>query len=296
VKSLWQSRKFKKNEYRNKQLYNPILTTANRQLSLSDESLFIEELKLNFKNEDLEFFVGKYNPDFGKSWDKKRRSTYFTKFFGRDYQLREKIGVGVTALFEESELSFFPFFNDNTDLSNSTINRRGKNKSEYKMSGNNNSLSSYVIALTGKNFLSLDKLSYHLAYKKIDVDDEKLAQEDGFLASFEYLFDIGYKTSIVPFYEIVKSNNFNGNRNKDVIHQTLSLNFNYSSWNLAASYFTKDINDIDINGDIYDQYIEYNIGYKISDNMTIDFSRLSAKENRNDYNVFYGVFSYMKQF
>ncbi|MDB2550382.1 hypothetical protein N9X24_00775 [Rickettsiales bacterium] len=294
VKTLWQSRKFSKDEYINKQSYNPILANDNRQISPSNESLFIEELKLDFRNEDLEFFIGKYNPNFGNAWNKKRRSSIFTNFFGRDYQLREKIGLGITAIFEESELSFFPFFNDNTDLSNSAINRRGKNRADYQMSGNNGSLSSYVIALTGKNFLTLEDLSYHLAYKKLDVDNNILAEENGYIASFEYLFDIGYKTSIVPFYEIVVTNNIHGTRDKDVTHQIAALNFNYSSWNLTASYFTKDISYN--NNDILDKYIEYNIGYRINNNIKIDISRLSAKEDDIDYSGFYTIFTYMKEF
>ena len=140
VQTLWQSRKVAKNYYLNRQSYDPIISSNDRQMSIDDESLFIEELKLNFQNEDLVFFAGKYNPHFGNSWNKKRKSSIFTVFFGRDYQLREKIGLGITALFEESELSFYPFFNDNTDLSNSAINRRGRNKRSYQVSGNNGSL------------------------------------------------------------------------------------------------------------------------------------------------------------
>lgn len=293
VKTLWQSRESSKDDYINKQLYNPILAKNNRQISPADEAIFIEELKINFENEDLEFFVGKFNPHFGNGWNKKRRSSFFTILFARDYQLREKIGLGVTALFEESELSFSTFFNDNTDLSNSAINRRGKNHADYKMPGNNGSLSSYVIALSGKNFLTLEELFYHLSYKKID-DDRDLSEENGYLANFEYLWQITSKTSIVPFYEIAITNNVNGARGRDVMHQIAALNFNYSSWNFTASYFSKDT--AEINNEISDKYIEYNIGYRISDNMKIDCSRLSSTENGVDYRGFYGMFTYVKEF
>lgn len=294
VKTLWQSRRSSKDDYINRQLYNPILAKKNRQISPADESIFIEELKVNFENEDLDFFVGKFNPHFGNGWNKKRRSSFFTILFARDYQLREKIGFGVTAIFEESELSFSTFFNDNTDLSNSAINRRGKNRADYKMPGNNGSLSSYVIDLSGKNFLTLEDLSYHLSYKKIDVDDQDLSEENGYLANFEYLWQMTSKTSIIPFYEISITNNVNGVKGRDVMHQIAALNFNYSSWNLTTSYFSKDITEI--NNEISDKYIEYNIGYRISDNMKIDFSRLSSTENEIGYRSFYAIFTYMKKF
>jgi hypothetical protein len=294
VETLWQSRKTGKNYYLNRQGYNPIISLEDRQMSVDDESLFIEELKLSFKNEDLIFFVGKYNPHFGNSWDKKKRSSIFTVFFGRDYQIREKIGVGITALFEKSELSFYPFFNDNTDLSNSAINKRGRNKRSYKVSGNTGSLSSYVIKLSGKNFLYFEDLSYHFAYKKIDVDSSDLSEESGYVSNFEYLFNIGKDTSIIPSYEIVKTNNINGRRGVDSLHQVVSLYFNYSSWNLSTSYFEKNITEI--NNKISDKYIEYNAGYRISDNMKVEVSRIGAKENNIEYRSLYTMFSYFKEF
>jgi len=293
VQTLWQSRKVAKNYYLNRQSYDPIISSNDRQMSIDDESLFIEELKLNFQNEDLVFFAGKYNPHFGNSWNKKRKSSIFTVFFGRDYQLREKIGLGITALFEESELSFYPFFNDNTDLSNSAINRRGRNKRSYQVSGNNGSLSSYVVALSGKNFLYVEDLSYHLAHKKLDVSSENLAEENGYVINFEYLFKIGNNSSIIPFYEFVKTNNMNGTRGQDVNHQIASLNFNYSSWDFAVSYFTKDIKKYN---KISDKYLEYSLGYKISDSMGVEVSRINGKENNINHNALYTMFSYIMTF
>jgi len=294
VETLWQSRKTGKNHYLNRKVYNPIISLEDRQISVDDESLFIEELKLSFKNEDLIFFVGKYNPHFGNSWNKKKRSSIFTVFFGRDYQIREKIGVGITALFENSELSFYPFFNDNTDLSNSAINKRGKNKRLYKVSGNTGSLSSYVVKLSGKNFLYLQDLSYHFAYKKIDVNSSDLSEESGYISNFEYLFNIGRNTSIIPSYEIVKTNNVNGGRGVDSLHQIASLYFNYNSWSFSTSHFQKNITET--GNKISDKYIEYNIGYRISDNMKVGVSRIGAKENNIEYRSFYTMFSYFKEF
>tara|TARA_Y100000389_G_scaffold54721_1_gene50581 strand:+ start:3827 stop:4924 length:1098 start_codon:yes stop_codon:yes gene_type:complete len=295
ITTLWQSRKVQKDYYLKRQQYNPIISSKNREILIDDEALFIEELKLNFENEDLIFFVGKYNPEFGRAWDKKRRSSIFTTFFARDYQIREKIGLGITALLEEGELSFYPFFNDNTNLSNSAINKRGRNRRDYKISGNTNNLSSYVVKLSGKNFLYLDNLSYHLAYKKIDVDKQDLSEENGYIVSFEYLFKIGSYTSIIPFYEAVKTNNVGGNRGNDSLHQMVALHLNYSSWNLSTSYFSKN-NKYSKGDDIIDKYIEYSVGYRVSDNVKIEVSRVESKENNFDYISLFTTLSYFKEF
>ena len=202
--------------------------------------------------------------------------------------------VHAPELFENSELSFYPFFNDNTDLSNSAINKRGKNKRLYKVSGNTGSLSSYVVKLSGKNFLYLQDLSYHFAYKKIDVNSSDLSEESGYISNFEYLFNIGRNTSIIPSYEIVKTNNVNGGRGVDSLHQIASIYFNYNSWSFSTSHFQKNITET--GNKISDKYIEYNIGYRISDNMKVGVSRIGAKENNIEYRSFYTMFSYFKEF
>lgn len=294
IKTMWQSRKVR-DQSNIVNIYQPLFLSEDRQFSIDDHAIFIEELKINFENEDLVFFAGKYNPYFGNVWNKKRQSSIFSNVFGRDYQLREKIGLGVTALFEKSELSFYPFFNDNTDLSNSAIHRRGRNRREYDISGNNGSLSSYVIALSGKELPHLDDLTYHLAYKKLDVESQNLSEESGYVASFEYLFPISRRVSLVPFYEIVKTNNIRGRRNTDSIHQAVSLNFKYSSWNFSTSHFLKDAN-LEDNQNITDKYLEYNIGYKLTKDFRIDVSWIKADENGIKSNMFSTIMLYIKEF
>ena len=59
-------------------------------------------------------------------------------------------------------------------------------------------------------------------------------------------------------------------------------------------HFQKNITET--GNKISDKYIEYNIGYRISDNMKVGVSRIGAKENNIEYRSFYTMFSYFKEF
>ena len=72
--------------------------------------LLVEELKIEFENEDLRAFAGKFDPNFGSAWRKSKKKNWcFTAQMTEDYNLREKLGVGVTALLENSNITVNAF-------------------------------------------------------------------------------------------------------------------------------------------------------------------------------------------
>ncbi|MBL6665344.1 MAG: hypothetical protein ISQ34_05835, partial [Rickettsiales bacterium] len=99
---------------------------SDREVSLGDNGLLIEQLKLYFENEDMIFQFGKYDPGFGTGYSKSNRIGVFSSQFNEDYNLREKLGASISALLEDSKLTFSSFFNDTTGLSESAINDRGR--------------------------------------------------------------------------------------------------------------------------------------------------------------------------
>ena len=119
----------------------------NRGFGLSDTGLLIEELKLYYENEDMKFTLGKFDPSFGTVHRKSKRIGVFASQLAEDYNLREKLGVNVTALLEGSQISFSSFFSDSTDLSRSAINDRGKESRNNGLSSNTGSFSSYSVLM-----------------------------------------------------------------------------------------------------------------------------------------------------
>ena len=249
--------------------------------NLGDYGLVVEELKGNYKNEDMNVFFGKFNASFGEAWKKNRRIGVFTTDFTEDYELREKLGAGVSALVEETDtvITFNLFFNDTTALSNSAINKRGRNKSSNNIAGNNNNLSSYSITASGNSFWSIENLHYNFGYSDLDVDSGAgFSNQKGYLAGLEYKIPLNGQISLSPFFEIAKINNFNGIAGKNILYTTAALKLNYSNWQLGVSNVTRDISGSGASN-YNDSQMQYFVGYKFKKGISLDVSHMDIKES-----------------
>jgi hypothetical protein len=250
--------------------------------NIDDYGLVVEELKGDYRTDDLNFFFGKYNPTFGKAWDKRKRIGVFTTDFTQDYELREKLGFGVAALMDDDgAVTLNLFFNDTTGMSNSALNRRGKNKSSDNFAGNNTNLSSYSITMSGNNFFDIEDLSYNFGYRDLDVDNKLgFDNEKGFVVGFEYKIPLNYKTYFTPFAEISKINNFNGIEGQDLLYTTIAATLNYSKWHVGVSGVVRDINR---NGadDFLDSQAQYFVGYLFDTGIALDVAHIDIKESDN---------------
>jgi len=274
---------------------NDVLTTRNkatperyrtflsndRGVNLDEMGLLVEELKIEYENEDLKAFAGKFDPTFGTAWRKSKRIGVFTAQMTEDYNLREKIGVGVTALLENSNVTLNSFVNDKTSLSRSMFNDRGRANNSGSIAGNNSAFSSYSISMDGENFLTIDNLFYNLGYRSLGVnrEDSDSKREQGYVASLEYLYKITRNSSVIPFVEMVKIKNFNGERSRDATYTTLALIGKYSSWTGSVSFIDRDIKEPLSHKKINDRMLQLTVGYKFTDNLTVDLSRANLKED-----------------
>ena len=89
------------------QQYKPYhdITNNNRGFNFFNNSLIVEELNFQYSNEDLEFKIGKYNPNFGNLWYKNNRIGIYSWQFSEEYNIREKIGAQISALLENSKIT-----------------------------------------------------------------------------------------------------------------------------------------------------------------------------------------------
>lgn len=280
----------------NSERYRTFLNN-DRGSSLGDTGILLEELKINYENDDVRVFAGKFDPTFGTAWRKTKRIGVFASQFTEDYNLREKIGGGVTALLENSSITFNSFLNDTTGLSRSMINDRGAAKKNSGVAGSNQNLSSYSFSMEGEDFLMIDNWYYNFGYRSLAVGSaEGKAREQGYVIGSEYLYKVGRNSSIIPVFEFVKINNFSGQRNRDAQYTTLALIGNYASWTASASLITRDLRDLQAGAKYSDRQMQFSIGYKITDNVTIDVSRADIKENGYDGAMFGGNLTYFYKF
>jgi hypothetical protein len=251
----------------------------NRGFGVDDTALLVEELKLDFKNEDMNFYVGKFDPTFGTAYKKSKRIGIFTWQIAEDYNLREKIGGGVSAFLENSKITFNTFFNDTTGLSTSAIHDRGRAQTNNGLAGNTGTLSSYSVAMEGENLLGVENLFYNLGYRSLGTDKiPGRRREQGYVANVEYLYQLGIMTSIIPYAEVVKINDFTGEKNRDAIYSTFALIGKYSAWNASVSYITRNIKQNQRSYNISDNLLQLSVGYKFTDNLTVDVTRANLKE------------------
>lgn len=272
----------------------------NRGFAISETGLLIEELKLYYENEDLKFSAGKFDPSFGTAHRKSKRIGVFASQFAEDYNLREKLGANVTALLEGSQISFSSFFSDSTDLSRSAIKDRGKEDKNNGLASNTGSFSSYSVLMEGENFLTIDNWFYNVGYRSLGVDKEGRKRESGFVAGSEYLYKIGRETSLIPFVELVRIENLAGENGRVANFLTVAAIGKYAGWTASSSLMIRNIKRRNYTENLpkrsIDRQLQFSIGYKFTDNLTLDVSRAVIKENGYDAGIFGATLNYLYKF
>jgi len=266
--------------------------STNRGFHPLDTGLLIEELKAQYEDEDMRFFVGKFNPSYGTAYKNNKRIGVFSQDITKDYEIREKLGGGVTALLEGGEFSISTFFNDTTGLSGS-INGRDKENKNDDLAGNTGTLSSYTITFQGDKFFGYENWFYNLGYRSLGTTDTKRARETGYVLGTEYLYKMGSNTSIIPFFELSKIENFTGARGRNATHATMALIGKYSGWTASLSRIYRNIDQEQRTYNIKDVQTQVSLGYKFVNNFSIDVSRASIKESNQSAALFGVMLSYM---
>lgn len=255
------------------------LLSSDREVALGSNGLLIEELKLYFENEDMVFQFGKYDPGFGTGYKKSNRIGVFSSQFNEDYNLREKLGASISALLEDSKLTFNSFFNDTTSLSESAINDRGRADRKSGIAGSTGTLSSYSIELVGQNLWGKENWKYNIGYRSLAVDNIGGREEEtGYVLGTGYEHELGINTSVTPYFEYATFDNFSGEEGRKADFMTLAVSLKYSSWNLGVSYLKKDFKRSVLNTKNNDKLFQIYVGYKFSDRLYLDFTRAAVDE------------------
>ncbi len=273
------------------------ILSDNRGFNQEDTTLIVEELKGYYQNDDMKFFVGKFNPTFATMYRKTKRIGVFVTDFTEDYELREKIGGGVSALLEDSEITFNTFFNDPTGLSGSALKNRGTERSSDGLAGNTATLSSYSVTMEGQKLFGVENLFYNIGYRSLGVENNnRNARETGYTANLEYLKKVAQNTSLIPTIEFVKINNFTGLTGRNAQYLTMALIGKYNSWSTSIASVRRQIDNNYLGSNSNDAQLQFTAGYKFTNNLAIDVSRMKIKEDRFSASMIGIMVSYLYKF
>lgn len=291
---------------------NDVLTTRDREnperyrtflgndrtMNFDEMGFIVEELKAHFQNDDIKLFAGKFDPTFGNVHRKTKRIGVFTGQFAEDYNLREKIGLGATALLEGSQITFNTFFNDNTDLSRSALSDRGRDRRNNGYAGNTSTISSYSIAMEGEDLFDVKNLFYNIGYRSLGVDKiDNRRRETGYVIGSEYLYKTGKESSIIPLVEFVSIKNLSGIKARDAQFSTLAVIGKYRNWNSSISFQSRNIDKNSLNTQhTFDRQLQFSVGYKFTNNITVDICRAEIREQAKKGSLLGANVSFLQKF
>ena len=140
-------------------------------------------------------------------------------------------------------------------------------------------------------------MSYNAGFRSLSVYRLPGRQrEKGYVAGSEYLYKMG-DTSVIPFFEVVKINSFTGEQGRNATYTTASLITKYSSWSGSISYLTRNIKSHrEIEGIKKSNQLQLSVGYKFTNNLTLDFTRANMNEDGNKGALLGLLASYIYQF
>jgi hypothetical protein len=220
--------------------------SATESRAFEDEGAFVEELYLNFEQDWLRLYGGKFNPPFGTAWD--RLSELFQRGFAEDYERTEALGAGAAVTLETLSygthtLGATLFHADNTFLSNSAFarprfgdddtDRVKRTRRRHGGPANTHDFSSYTVTLDGDQLPMLEGLSYHLGYSRLDDGVTEIRSEKGYVGALQWAFDLGHDITLTPLAELAHFRHFGGGTDH-ATYLTTALQFGWGDWSLVA--------------------------------------------------------------
>lgn len=265
---------------------------------------FAEELKLNFESGPWAAWVGKFNPGFGTAWDFGRG--IWSEDFAEDYEITEKLGVGVAYTQELEDgsshtLTATSFWADTSFLSGSTITHRPKMKLTDGGASNTEDFSSFTVSLDGENLGGVENLGYHLGYRSLGEQDNganaSTDSETGFAATVNYVIPVDDNLSLDVLAEYVRLRGFEGVRDSDRDYYTASVVATIDeAWNVTAGYTRRDIKN-DGSGVSYDDtLLQLTGGYDFGNGLTAEAGWRSSEEASSDTDILGFLFRYTMEF
>ncbi len=208
------------------------VTDAAEDRTLEDMGLYVEELGLSFGlGSSTTVAIGKLHPVFGTAWDD--AAGFFASSLAEDYELGEQIGVlADVELNGAGTLSFGVFYADDTGLSRSWGEDRGRNSASAGGAGNTGKLDNFAIQWAQ----SVGDTRFHIGARHLSASAGDVADEQGIVAGIGHSFAGG----IDVFAEVGSFSNFGGGAD-DASYATLNAAYGLGAWTFSGTLAHRDL-------------------------------------------------------
>ncbi|MEP1327253.1 porin [Pseudophaeobacter sp.] len=223
------------------------VTDATLDRTFDDMGIYVEELGLSFGlGQATTVTIGKLHPVFGTAWDD--AAGFFGGTLAEDYELAEQIGVlADVELNGAGTLSFGVFYADDTGLSRSWGENRGRNRASAGGAGNTGEFDNFAIQWAHE----VDGTRFHVGARHLSASAGDVDDEQGFVAGIGHSFQGGFDV----FAEIASFSNFGGGAD-DATFATLNAAYAIGELTLSGTLAQRDL-DTAGKTDLYSIAAEY---------------------------------------
>lgn len=275
---------------------------AGNSTFFDNEGLFIEELKLNYANNDFSAFIGKFNPAFGIAWDYGRG--VWSEDYAEDYEITEMLGFGAAYSLNTPKIGTYTFtastfYTDTSSLSDSAITARTRTDLNSGGAANTESLNSYVVSVDAANFLNVENLTMHLSHRHLARGEVDTVGEDekGYAVNIAYTVNINDVWALDNLIEYAAINNFGADSTSDD-RQYLSasvISTFYENWNITTG-FTQRRSKTSGNNATDDYLIQVTGGYAFKNGLTLEAGWKSTNNEGDKTHILGGLARYTINF
>ncbi|MDE4133836.1 porin [Phaeobacter sp. QD34_3] len=200
--------------------------------TFEDIGLYVEEIGFSFGiGEATTVTIGKLHPVFGTAWDD--AAGFFGSSLAEDYELAEQIGVLADVELEGAgTLSFGLFYADDTGLSRSWGEDRGRNRASAGGAGNTGELDNFAIQWA----YNVGETRFHIGARHLSASVGDVDDEQGIVAGIGHSFAGG----VDVFAEVASFSNFGGGVD-DATFVTLNAAYGTGPWSFSGTLAQRDL-------------------------------------------------------
>lgn len=210
------------------------VTDAEDDRAFEDMGLYVSELGLRFSFGETLVSVGKISPVFAVAWDE--APGFYGTSLAEDYELSEMIGVTVDTPVGAAggTLSFAVFYADDTALSNSIGEKRGRNSTAAGGVGNTGKLNNVALQYAQE----FGNTAAWIGARHLSAGVGDTSDETGIVAGASHDFANGY--SMIG--EVAHFNNAGG-ADGDATYATVGGAYALNDWTFSATATLVDAAD-----------------------------------------------------
>jgi hypothetical protein len=237
-----------------------------------DHPLYIEELAINYDDDNMGAYIGKFTPRIGL--DTHAAPGWWGMLIFEEFQLRNKIGFGgyiknENDTFGHHQLDIATFYADTTFLSQSTLFNRTDISENDGGASNTEDLSSFTANLSG-DILNNDHFNYYIGYAHQGVDQTGEEDEKRFVFGLSASHDLTDHITLTAMTDITDIEHLNGEAAHDRRYASFGFGLDIDHWTMGGTY-THINNDADNAGESMNGFnTQMSVGYNFDNGFGID--------------------------